>query len=321
MPNECSLPSDDCADFQSSENPPDIPPEDIRNVVTLFFSEQDYRYCSNRSCGFLHDGCFKNFNRTVVISNQKMEDPKMIRNQSLHTEFLLMLAIGIILLAPLTACRQQQNIDVTAKTTVSGNVNGSPLEVDILATFNTGRGGSSTCTFTKFPPDFNPATLGTHTWTTHHSAAGLSRFEGDPVVNLYDLTKGNYRIVRTISYPDFPESKIVTDAQVRAVRDTEWDTNITIDGTYNGPTDIVSTKDYQLIWSIDGKNILESGSTTLELSSGGSVRQIWSSTITPDQDFDRFPSSGQLINIHISPFEIEGNSMSYKWEGTVKVKK
>jgi hypothetical protein len=98
-----------------------------------------------------------------MILNQKMEDPKMIRNQNLHNEFLLVLVAGIVLLTSLTACRQQQDIDVTAKTTVSGNVNGSPIEVDILATFNTGRGGSSTCTFTKFPPDFNPATLGTHT--------------------------------------------------------------------------------------------------------------------------------------------------------------
>lgn len=140
------------------------------------------------------------------------------------------------------------------------------------------------------------------------------------VVNLYDLTKGNYRILRTISYPDFPESKIVTDAQVKAARNSEWDTNITINGTYNGPIDIVSTKDYQLIWTTDGKNILESGSATLELKSGGSVRQVWTSTITPEHSFDKFPQAGELITISISPFQIDGNSMSYKWEGTVKVR-
>jgi hypothetical protein len=37
------------------------------------------------------------------------------------------------------------------------------MEVDVLATINTGRGGSSTCTFTKLPTAFNPASLGTHT--------------------------------------------------------------------------------------------------------------------------------------------------------------
>ena len=37
-------------------------------------------------------------------------------------------------------------------------------------------------------------------------------------MNLYDLTKGNYHILRTITYPDFPESRIVTNAQVKATR-------------------------------------------------------------------------------------------------------
>lgn len=138
--------------------------------------------------------------------------------------------------------------------------------------------------------------------------------------NLYDLTKGNYHILRTISYPDLPGSKIVTNAQVKAISDSEWDTKITINGTYNGPTDIVSTKDYQLIWTTDGKNILESGSATLELSSGGSVRQVWTSTITPEHGFDKIPPAGELITISISPFQIDGNRMSYKWEGTVKAR-
>jgi len=139
------------------------------------------------------------------------------------------------------------------------------------------------------------------------------------VVNLYDLTKGNYRVLRTISYPDFPESKIVTDARVKATKSSEWDTSITINGTYNGPTDIVSVKDYQLIWTTDGKNILESGSATLELKSGGSVRQVWTSTITPEHGFDKFPQAGELITISISPFQIDENGMSYKWEGMAKV--
>jgi hypothetical protein len=138
------------------------------------------------------------------------------------------------------------------------------------------------------------------------------------VLNLFDLTKGNYRLLRTISYPDFPESKIVTDAQVKAIKNSEWDTKITVNGTYNGPTDVIAAKDYQLVWTTNGKNIIESGSATLELSSGKSVRQVWSSTITPEQGFEKFPPGGELITISISPFQIDGNRMSYKWEGTVK---
>jgi hypothetical protein len=75
-------------------------------------------------------------------------------------------------------------------------------------------------------------------------------------MNLFDLTKGNYRLLRTISYPDFPESKIVTDAQVKAIRNSEWDTKITVNGTYNGPTDVIAAKDYQLVWSETTRQIL-----------------------------------------------------------------
>lgn len=87
----------------------------------------------------------------------------MLRNQSLFTERLLLLAVGAFLFASLPACRQKQDIDVTAKTAISGTVNGNPIEVEVLATFNTGRGGSSTCKFTKLPTGFTPASLGTHT--------------------------------------------------------------------------------------------------------------------------------------------------------------
>lgn len=82
-----------------------------------------------------------------------------------RTECLSFLVMGIILLTFFVGCRRDLNrdIDVTAKTTLSGIVNGNPMEVDVLATFNTGRGGSSTCKFTKLPTGFNPATLGTHT--------------------------------------------------------------------------------------------------------------------------------------------------------------
>ena len=139
-------------------------------------------------------------------------------------------------------------------------------------------------------------------------------------MNLYDLTKGNYSVVRTISYPDFPGSQIATNAQVKATKDSEWNTNISINGTYNGPTDVVAVKDYQLEWTNDGKSILESGSAALELKSGGSVRQVWKSTITPERGIEKFPRSGELITVSISEFQVNGNKMSYKWEGTVKAK-
>lgn len=88
----------------------------------------------------------------------------MLKNHGYPNKRLWLFAIGVILTAFLAACpRAARDINVNAKTMYSGIVNGSPMEVDVLATINTGRGGSSTCTFTKLPPGFNPATLGTHT--------------------------------------------------------------------------------------------------------------------------------------------------------------
>ena len=137
-------------------------------------------------------------------------------------------------------------------------------------------------------------------------------------MNLYDLTKGNYRVVRTISYPDFPGSEIVTNAEVKAVKDSEWNTDVSINGNYNGPTDVISVKNYQLEWTSDGKNILETGSSELESKSGGALRQIWKSTITPARGVDKFPRSGEKITVSVSEFKVEGNKMSYKWDGTVR---
>jgi hypothetical protein len=136
-------------------------------------------------------------------------------------------------------------------------------------------------------------------------------------MNLYDLTRGNYRVRRTVSYPEFPKSQVVFDTEVTAAG-AEWSTKIMVSGTYDGPTDIVAVKDYQVAWTTDGKSLFEKGTATLELSSGGSVRSVWSSSIVADKPrFARFPREGETINVTYSPFKIEGNKMSYEWEGTV----
>lgn len=142
--------------------------------------------------------------------------------------------------------------------------------------------------------------------------------------NLYDLTRGNYRVFRAVSYPDHPEDQVLFEVAVEA-RGSEWATTIYVSGTYNGPTDVVANKDYKVGWMIDGRRLLESGSVELELSSGELLRQRWSSIITPVSGsgrppavFKRFPSDGELVEVSISPFEVRGESMTYRWEGTVK---
>ena len=90
----------------------------------------------------------------------------MPRHMSSFTQRSLFLGVGILVLfaSLAAACRKRSagEIEITAKTTYSGIINGSPIKVDVLATINVGRGGSSTCTFVGLPTGFNPASLGTH---------------------------------------------------------------------------------------------------------------------------------------------------------------
>lgn len=81
-----------------------------------------------------------------------------------HRSLFVLLGITILLASLALTCRRQpgpKDISVTSRTTYAGMINGSPIKVDVLATINTGRGGSSVCTFATLPPNFNPAVLGT----------------------------------------------------------------------------------------------------------------------------------------------------------------
>lgn len=142
---------------------------------------------------------------------------------------------------------------------------------------------------------------------------------------MFDITQGNYRVFRTVSYDRFPKSQIMLDVSVRAVKDTEWTTDIYVKGVYDGPNDVVSNQDYELTWTTDSGRLLEAGGVTLLLASGKKLRQTWSSIITPDADpdevarvFRQFPKKGQIATASISPFAVSGKSMNYTWEGTVK---
>lgn len=73
---------------------------------------------------------------------------------------LLFLSALMILFALFSSCRSDRNI--ASRSTISGTVNGSPVQGMISATFYTGRGGNSSCTFSKLPAGFNPGTFGSH---------------------------------------------------------------------------------------------------------------------------------------------------------------
>lgn len=139
-------------------------------------------------------------------------------------------------------------------------------------------------------------------------------------MNLYDVTLGNYHVDRTVTYPDYPKSKIVFDTTVKAVSETEWSTEIGVSGRYDGPTDVVGAEDYRVEWRSDGKALHERGTATLRLRSGEGVRTAWTSIITTDsQALAAFPQQGEIVDVEYTPFEVDGGKMSYEWTGSVRL--
>ncbi|GAB4570399.1 MAG: hypothetical protein Tsb0020_25130 [Haliangiales bacterium] len=137
--------------------------------------------------------------------------------------------------------------------------------------------------------------------------------------NLFDLTGGNYKVLRTVKYPKFGRSQLDFDAEVRAVNEDEWSTVIRIEGRYDGPTDVVGVEGYEVVWTSDGETLFEDGKAKLILSSGKSVETEWQSRITPTgQALPELPEGGELVRVSYSGFEIEDNIMRYEWEGTVE---
>jgi hypothetical protein len=72
---------------------------------------------------------------------------------------------GAAFLAACSANRDRdrnRGVDILSRTVITGSVNGSPFEGRVSATFNTRRGGSSSCEFARLPEGFTPATVNTH---------------------------------------------------------------------------------------------------------------------------------------------------------------
>jgi hypothetical protein len=57
----------------------------------------------------------------------------------------------------------RKDIEIVSLTQLSGYVNGQAVEGRVTASFNTGRGGASTCQFSQLPDRFTPGTFSTHT--------------------------------------------------------------------------------------------------------------------------------------------------------------
>jgi hypothetical protein len=138
------------------------------------------------------------------------------------------------------------------------------------------------------------------------------------VLNLFDLTRGNYQVRRVLTMPDFPDTEVRFSVRVAAAEPGDWTTELEIDGRYDGPTDFVAARGYRLAWTHEDGRLLERGSAVLERATGEFVVSEWSSTINADQRMlAKFPKRGEVARVDFSPFAVEGNQMSYEWRGHV----
>lgn len=123
---------------------------------------------------------------------------------------------------------------------------------------------------------------------------------------------------RVLELPEFPDSRVMFSTEVAARADSEWQTELAVSGSYDGPTDIVASRGYRLWWRIQRNLLRERGTAMLVRSTGELVTSEWTSTITIDRDMaKRFPTSGQVARVDITPFRIEGATLSYDWHGSV----
>lgn len=147
------------------------------------------------------------------------------------------------------------------------------------------------------------------------------------MVNLYDLTNGNYDVERTLTFPDYPDSKVEFSTQVRAadIPDTfespcqaVWTTDIEISGDYTGPTEVVGIEGYELTWTSDGRTLTEVASADLLIVTGEVVHSEWTSTIVVTEgELAAMPDGGETATITFDKFVVTDDSLSYEWEGEV----
>jgi hypothetical protein len=84
----------------------------------------------------------------------------------------------------------------------------------------------------------------------------------------------------------------------------------------------VGVTDYEIVWTSDGRTLFEEGKAKLVLASGATVQTLWISEIVPTQkDLREFPPEGEHVRVSYSNFQIQGDTMSYEWEGTVELRR
>lgn len=140
----------------------------------------------------------------------------------------------------------------------TGLINGQPLVGFAAGVLDTSGDGDNhvQIDFINYPDGAHPYAYG-NSKTTIFCWSGGKAIDG--AANLFDLSGGNYTVDRVFSWPSLPGSGVTASGQVSTVGD-QMLFDCQMNGTYAGPTDLVSVSSYSVVWEqFDATTVHEKG--------------------------------------------------------------
>jgi len=193
----------------------------------------------------------------------------------------------------------------------TGMVNGEPIEASGNGTLDLNRGGMSNAsiTFDQRPTSFDPQAAS----LISNLCSNAFRDPGSPD-NLFELAGGNYATQRTFQWVGLPGSIVtINSTVVNGGAGQDWVSSSVINGTYNGPTDIVGIRDYSITWlpSSSPGEFFEAGTVVLERATGDTLIMQFASLFTGLANDLQEPQFG--VGTFNTSFD--GTTLTLGWDG------
>lgn len=218
-------------------------------------------------------------------------------------------AISVSLAAATAAQGQLVNFEAS----FDGQVNGEPVEASGSGQIDIDQTGMSQANilFNQLPAGFNPLS----TSLISNLCSNAFRAEGGSE-NLWDLGAGNYNVERTFQWIGLPGSLVTVNSTVSNSGSLVTSSS-TLDGTYNGPTDIIGIQSYSITWlpSSTPGEFFEAGTAVLERASGDQLIMQFASI------FSGLGSglSEAQVGTGIFNTSFDGTNLVLEWDGEFDV--
>lgn len=216
---------------------------------------------------------------------------------------------AVCVLAAGPVAGQNLNLDLS----FGGMVNGEELSATGMGQLSTDGDAASSASivFDSLPSSFTPLAT-----SMMSNLCTLAFSTGGGTDNLFDITGGSYSMTRVFQYPTLgPSSNLVVSAEVTLDGDTLV-SEMTFDGNYAGPIDLVSISSYAVTWlpsSTEGE-FFEAGTIIAETGGEGFSEPL---IISFASVFTGFEGSLEQPQLGTADFEtsFDGQSLDISWNG------